>query len=76
MADYLQLDYSYLPCRAKIYKKEVLVKKWGVQDPKELVKQVIDSTDLSGFEKMRMNKTLDVILNTFEPKNIKVIEHE
>ena len=74
--NYLELDYDHMPCKAQIYKKGVLIKKWSVNKPIDLVDQVIDSMDISGFGKINMKKAIRTITDVFEPKKIKIIEKE
>ena len=38
--NYLEIDYEHMPAKAQIYKEGVLVKKWSVKKPIELVDQV------------------------------------
>ena len=70
---YLLIDYAYIPAKGFVYENKTLVKKWSVNKPVDLVKQVIDTLDITGFEKLRMKSSLDCILDIFEPKSIKII---
>ena len=74
--NYLEIDYDHIPAKAKIYKKGVLVNKWSVDKPIDLVDQVIDGMDISGFGKINIKKAVRVITDVFEPKKIKIIEKE
>ena len=74
--NYLEIDYQYLPCKAKIYKKGVVVKVWSVKKPIDLIDQVIDGMDISGFGKINIKKAVRTITDVFEPKKIKIVEKE
>lgn len=74
MKNYLVIDYSYLPARGKIYKKGVLVNQWSINEPKKLVDELIDSTDLGGFDKIKIKKTLETVMSVFEPARLKVVD--
>ena len=74
--NYLEIDYDHMPCKAKIYKEGVLIKKWSVDKPMDLVDQVVDGMDISGFGKINIKKAVRVITDVFEPKRIKIIEKE
>ena len=74
--DYLRIDYSYLPPKAHVYQNEVLVKKWSVHRPLELINKVIDGLETSGFEKIKIKATVKTVIDIFEPKNIKIIQKE
>ena len=73
-SSYLLLDYDHYPVRGKIQRDGRLVKQWQVKKPVDLVHQLIDGTELTGFEKIRMKKTLEIVTNIFEPKTIKIID--
>ncbi len=74
--NYLEIDYDYLPAQAKIYNKGVLKKKWSEKKPIDLIDNIIDDMDISGFGKINMKKAIRNITNVFEPKSIKIIEKE
>ena len=74
--NYLEIDYDYIPAKAKIYKGGILIKKWSVKKPIDLVDQVIDSMDISGFGKINIKKAVRTITDVFEPKKIKIIERK
>ncbi len=71
---YLLLDYDHYPVRGKIQRDGRLVKQWQIKKPVDLIHQIIDSTELTGFEKIRIKKTLEIITKVFEPKTIKIID--
>ena len=72
--NYLEIDYKYLPCKAKIYKGGNLVKQWSVKKPIDLIDQVIDGMDISSFGKINIKRAVRNITDVFEPKKIKIIE--
>ena len=73
---YLELDFHHIPCRAEIYHKGELKRKWSVENPLELVNTVIDGLESSGFEKIKIKATVKMVADIFEPKKIRVVEKE
>lgn len=74
--NYLTLDYDYYPAKAKIYQDSRLVKQWSERKPKDLIDSVVDSFDATGFEKVKIKRTLDVVIELFDPKKITIKENE
>ena len=70
----LIIDYDHYPVKAKINRDGRLIQQWNVKKPEDLIHQVIDGTKLSGFEKIRIKKSLEVVTEVFKPKTIKIID--
>ena len=74
--NYLTIDYDHIPCKVTVHKHGVLVKKWSAKKPIDLVHSVIDNMDCSGFEKLKIKKTLEGVLNVFKPSKIRIVSKE
>ena len=72
--NYLRIDYEHFPAKAKIYREEVLVNQWSVKEPKKLIDELIDSTDLSGFDKLKMKSTIETVTSIFKPTGIRILD--
>lgn len=72
--NHLEIDYSHIPCKVKIYNEGVLVKQWNEKQPIDLVHSLIDALDETAFEKMKMKQKISIVTKVFEPKNIRIID--
>ena len=74
MPNYLQIDYKYMPTQAKIFSAGFLKVQWSEKNPKDLVGQVIDNTELSIFDKVKMKRMVNKSIDLFDPVSVKIKE--
>jgi len=72
----LIINFKRIPAQAKIMKGEALQRKWSTKEPEKLVHQVIDNMETSGFEKIKIKKTINTFIDLFEPTSITITEKE
>jgi len=76
MANKLEFNFHHIPVQGTIYNNGFAVKTFPVKDHKSMINGIIDNTNGSVFDKVKLKKMVHTALGLLDPKTITIVEKE
>ena len=76
MANKLEFNFHHIPVQGTIYSDGLAVRTFPVKDHKQMINGIIDNTDGSVFDKVKLKKMVHTALGLLDPKTITIVEKE
>jgi len=72
----LKFDFYTIPTTATLYERGIAVKSFKIKDHINMINGIIDNTDGSVFEQIKLKKTIHNVLDIFDPKSITIVQKD
>ena len=76
MANKLKFNFHHIPTQGTIYSDGVAVKVFHVKDHPEMINGIIDNTNGSVFDKVKLKRMVHKSLELLDPKTLTIVEKE
>ena len=72
----LKISFHSIPTSGTIMQKGIAVKTFKIKDHMELINGIIDNTEGTIFEQLKLKRTINNVLDKFQAKTITIVEKE